>query len=37
MGQITEYKDQDGDIFRVIVQGEPRAGTAAPADPHRST
>jgi hydrogenase nickel incorporation protein HypB len=31
MGQITEYKDQDGDIFRVIVQGEPRAGTAAPA------
>ena len=30
MGQITEYKDQDGDIFRVIVQGEPRAGTAAP-------
>jgi hydrogenase nickel incorporation protein HypB len=31
MGQITEYKDQDGDIFRVIVQGEPPAGAAAPA------
>ena len=31
MGQITEYKDQDGDIFRVIVQGEPPAGAAAQA------